>query len=106
MYSVNIILRDSSLPINVGREDRERALSLLQEIKRVLLIDEPYVLETTDDEKEGRIVIIYNRAILAVTLLDLDKKGSGKKGKPPGFMADYFLEEPTLELELGLKEND
>ncbi|MEI6379820.1 MAG: hypothetical protein WCO81_02880 [Cyanobacteriota bacterium ELA615] len=83
MYSIDLILRDTPLPISVQRKEKVDAESLYQAIKGNLDSDSRELLELTCEKEEDKKIAILTERIVAVSL----SKKTGGSARTPGFFA-------------------
>jgi hypothetical protein len=81
MYSIDLILKDTSLPISVQRKEKEDAESLYQEIKSAIEFRSKQLLELTSEKEEERKITVLVENIVAVSIA----KKSGSSIRSPGF---------------------
>ena len=85
MFSLDIILKDTSLPISVQRKEAEAAEALYQQILTAMRSPNAELLELTCEKQEDKKVAVYSDRINAVIM---DKKSGGSaEGRVPGFFA-------------------
>ncbi len=83
MYSIDVILRDTPLPISVQRKEKIDAESLYQAIKDALDSNRRELLELTCEKEDDKKIAILTERIVAVSL----SKKSGGSVRTPGFFA-------------------
>jgi hypothetical protein len=85
VFTIDIILKDTPLPISVQRKEAEAAEALYQQILTAMRSPKSEVIELTCDKQEDKKVAVFSDRINAVVM---DKKTGGTaEGRVPGFFA-------------------
>lgn len=85
MFTIDIILKDTPLPISVQRKEAEAAEALYRQILTAMGSPASELVELTCDKQEDKKVAVLSDRINAVVL---DKKTGGTaEGRVPGFFA-------------------
>ncbi|MEL6501014.1 MAG: hypothetical protein AAFY63_02335 [Cyanobacteria bacterium J06643_13] len=85
MFTIDIVLQDIPLPIQVQRKETEAAESLYQQIKEVMNSGSDELIELTCDKDEDKKVAVKGHLICAISI---NKKSGGMaEGRVPGFFA-------------------
>ncbi|MDY6783995.1 MAG: hypothetical protein SW833_15860 [Cyanobacteriota bacterium] len=82
MYTIDVMLKDSPLPVSVQRKDQEDAEALYQQILTAMG-STPQLIELTCDKQPEKKVALYSDRISATILSQ--KSGTTASGRPPGF---------------------
>ncbi|WP_013325443.1 hypothetical protein [Gloeothece verrucosa] len=85
MYTIDIILKMSPIPVSVQRKDEESAQALYQSITEAMQEANPKLLELTCDKQPDKKVAIFSNQISAVVVSQ--KTGAAAAGRAPGFLA-------------------
>jgi hypothetical protein len=85
MYSIDITLKLSPIPISVQRKEEEGAASLYQTIINAMRSPTPELLELTCEKQTDKKVAIFSDQISAVIVSQ--KSGAASTGRAPGFVA-------------------
>lgn len=83
MHSINIIVRNTALPISIERKELDDAEKVYQEILSAMKAENPQVLELTCEKQEGKKVAIDSSAIVAAVM-------SQNSGANPNRAAGFF----------------
>ncbi|MEL6788632.1 MAG: hypothetical protein AAFO76_14800 [Cyanobacteria bacterium J06607_15] len=85
MFTIDIVLQDIPLPIQVQRKETEAAESLYQQIKEAMNSGSDELIELTCDKDEDKKVAVKGHLICAISI---NKKSGGMaEGRVPGFFA-------------------
>ena len=85
MFTIDIVLQDIPLPIQVQRKEAEAADSLYQQIRSAMESGSSELIELTCDKDEDKKVAVKGNLICAISL---NKKSGGMaEGRVPGFFA-------------------
>jgi hypothetical protein len=85
VFTIDIILKDTPLPISVQRKEADAAEALYQHILTAMRSSKSEVIELTCDKQEDKKVAVFSDRINAVVV---DKKTGGTaEGRVPGFFA-------------------
>ncbi|ACK71378.1 conserved hypothetical protein [Gloeothece citriformis PCC 7424] len=85
MFTIDIILQMSPIPVSVQRKDEESAQSLYQSITQAMQEPNPKLIELTCDKQPDKKVAIFSNQISAVIVSE--KTGAAAAGRAPGFLA-------------------
>ena len=85
MYTIDIILKHSPIPLSVMRKESEDAESLYKEISEAMGDDSPRLLELTCEKQTDKKIAVFSNQISAVIVSQ--KTGGAALGRPPGFFA-------------------
>lgn len=85
MFTIDIVLQDIPLPIQVQRKEAEAADSLYQQIRSAMESGSNELIELTCDKDEDKKVAVKGNLICAISV---NKKSGGMaEGRVPGFFA-------------------
>ncbi|MFE4105601.1 hypothetical protein [Almyronema epifaneia] len=84
MYTVEVTLQSTPLPLTVQKKEVEAAQKLYQEILSAMKTGEPSIVELTCDQQADKQVAVVSRQIMAVQIYE---KSGATAGKQPGFFA-------------------
>ena len=85
MFTIDIVLQDIPLPIQVQRKEAEAAESIYQEIMNAMRSGSADLIELTCDKDEDKKVAVKGHLICAISV---NKKSGGMaEGRVPGFFA-------------------
>ena len=85
MFTIDIVLQDIPLPIQVQRKETEAADSLYQQIRSAMESGSNELIELTCDKDEDKKVAVKSNLICAISV---NKKSGGMaEGRVPGFFA-------------------
>jgi hypothetical protein len=85
MYSIDITLKLSPIPISVQRKEEEGAEALYQMILNAMRSPTPELLELTCEKQTDKKVAVFSDQISAVIISQ--KSGAASTGRAPGFVA-------------------
>lgn len=85
MFTIDIILQMSPIPVSVQRKDEESAQALYQSITQAMQSPSPKLIELTCDKQPDKKVAIFSNQISAVVVSQ--KTGAAATGRAPGFLA-------------------
>ena len=85
MYSIEITLKLSPIPISVQRKEEAAADALYQTIINAMRSPNPELLELTCEKQTDKKVAVLSDQISAVIVSQ--KSGAASTGKAPGFVA-------------------
>ncbi len=85
MYSIDITLKFSPLPISVQRKEQADADALYQQLTTAMKDVDPQLLELTCDKQTEKKVAVMSDQLSAVIVSRKD--GGAATGKVPGFAA-------------------
>lgn len=85
MFTIDIVLQDIPLPIQVQRKEAEAAENLYQQIMNAMRSGSGDLIELTCDKDEEKKVAVKGNLICAISV---NKKSGGMaEGRVPGFFA-------------------
>lgn len=90
MFTIDLTLKNSPLPISVQRKEADDAEALYQEIIQAMRSQEPTLLELTCEKQTDKKVAVLSDRISAVIVSE--KTGATSSGKVPGFFANLQAE--------------
>ncbi|MEC4983139.1 MAG: hypothetical protein SAJ37_09560 [Oscillatoria sp. PMC 1068.18] len=85
MFSIDITLKYSPIPISVQRKEQEDAEALYQEITTKMRNQAPELVELTCEKQPDKKVALFSDQISAVIVSQ--KSGVAATGRAPGFFA-------------------
>ncbi|NCR41758.1 MAG: hypothetical protein GPJ21_19110 [Microcystis aeruginosa W13-11] len=85
MYSIDITLKLSPIPISVQRKEEAAADALYQTIINAMRSPNPELLELTCEKQTDKKVAVLSDQISAVIVSQ--KSGAASTGRVPGFVA-------------------
>jgi phage-related protein len=85
MYSIDITLQYSPIPVSVQRKEAEDAQSVYTEITKALTSETPKLVELTCEKEPEKKVAFLSNQISAVIMSQ--KTGGVASGRTPGFFA-------------------
>ncbi|NJL01561.1 MAG: hypothetical protein HC838_01645 [Spirulinaceae cyanobacterium RM2_2_10] len=83
MFTIDLILKYSPVPVSVQRKEEDDARSLHQSIKDAMR-GEPQLLELTCEKQTDKQVALMSDQISAAIV---SQKSATATGRPPGFLA-------------------
>ena len=86
MYSIDITLKLSPIPISVQRKEEAGADALYQTIINAMRSPNPELLELTCEKQTDKKVAVLSDQISAVIVSQ--KSGAASTGRAPGFVAE------------------
>lgn len=90
MYSLDITLKYSPMPVSVQRNEEGAAHALYQSVLDAMRGSEATLLELTCEKDEGKKIALFSDQISAVILNK--KGGAAAGGRVPGFFATQSAE--------------
>jgi hypothetical protein len=85
MYSIDITIKLSPIPISLQRKEVEGAEALYQAIVTAMRSPTPELLELTCEKQTDKKVALFSDQITAVIVSQ--KSGAASTGRAPGFVA-------------------
>lgn len=85
MFTIDITLKYTPLPISVQRKEAEAAESLYQQIVTAMRSSTPQILELTCEKQEDKKIALLSDQITAVIVGQ--KSGATASGRVAGFVA-------------------
>jgi len=86
MYTIDVILQYSPMPISVQRKEAEDADALYKKITEAMRSSTPILLELTCEKQPEKKVALLSNLISAAIVSQ--KSGAAASGRVPGFFAD------------------
>ncbi len=86
MYTIELALKLSPLPLSVQRKDVKDAEAVYQKVKKCIENQQPRVLELNCEKVEEKKITVLSSEILAVQIYE--KTGATGGVKRPGFSFD------------------
>ncbi len=86
MYTIDVILQYSPMPISVQRKEAEDADALYKKITEAMRSSTPILLELTCEKQPEKKVALLSNLISAAVVSQ--KSGAAASGRVPGFFAD------------------
>lgn len=84
MFTIDILLKMTPMPISVQRKEAEGAEALYQTIAQAMQGEKPQFLEITCEKQTDKKVAVFSNQISAVIVSE--KAGTTTSGRPPGFL--------------------
>ncbi|MFW6358443.1 MAG: hypothetical protein ACOC0N_04415 [Chroococcales cyanobacterium] len=85
MYSIDLTLKFTPMPLSVQRKENKDAEALYQEITAAMRAGTTTLLELTCEKQPDKKIAVFSDQITAVIVSE--KSGAGAAGRPPGFFA-------------------
>ena len=86
MFSIDLTLKLSPLPLSVERKETEAAESVYQQVLAAMRSSTPVVIELTCEKQPDKKIAVFSDQISAVILSQ--KSGTTGGGKVTGFFAN------------------
>ncbi|AFZ44231.1 hypothetical protein PCC7418_2068 [Halothece sp. PCC 7418] len=86
MFSIDLTLKYSPIPITVQRKESEDAQKVYQDVLNALKADTPQLVELTCEKDPEKKVAVFSDQVSAVIL-------SQKDGSPAGRPAGFFMQQ-------------
>jgi hypothetical protein len=83
MYTIDLSLKRSAMPISVFRKEKDDAIALYQQILSAMKSGTTELIELTCDKEEDKKIALLSDSINAVILSQ--KSGGASSGRSPGF---------------------
>ncbi len=83
MYSIDIVVRNTAIPISIERKEADDAEKVYQQLISAMNSDTLQVIELTCEKQEGKKVAIVSTFIAAVIVSQ--KSGGTASGRSAGF---------------------
>lgn len=90
MYTIDVILQYSPMPISVQRKEEKDAEALYQKITEAMRSETPILLELTCEKQPEKKVALLSNTISAAIVSQ--KSGAASSGRVPGFFAGLQAE--------------
>ncbi|NET68292.1 MAG: hypothetical protein F6K63_29415 [Moorea sp. SIO1G6] len=85
MFTIDLILRNTPMPLSVQRKSEEEAQATYQEILTAMLSGHPQLLELSCDHQPEKKIGVLSDQISAAMISQ--KSGATGSGRTPGFFA-------------------
>jgi hypothetical protein len=85
MYVIEILLKNTAMPMSVQRKTVEEATTVYQQVLAAMQTHAPSLLELTCDRQPEKKIVVITDAIVAAQMYE--KSGAAASGKTPGFVA-------------------
>lgn len=85
MFTIDLTLKNTPLPLSVQRKTEEAAQATYQEILKAMRSESPQILELSCDHQPEKKVAVLTNQIGAVIISQ--KSGAAGAGRTPGFFA-------------------
>lgn len=85
MLTIDLIVKNTPIPMSVQRKSAEEAEATYQEILKAMRQDSPQLLELTCEHQPEKKIAVVSNQISAVMVSQ--KSGALGTGRPPGFFA-------------------
>ncbi|MDC0835391.1 hypothetical protein AY599_03610 [Leptolyngbya valderiana BDU 20041] len=84
MYTIDLILKYTPVPLSVQRKSEEDARELYQQFREAMNSGEPKVMEFISEDKsdKAKTICIATSELIAV---QMSQKGAASDGRQPGF---------------------
>ncbi|MEC4805493.1 MAG: hypothetical protein SAJ12_05495 [Jaaginema sp. PMC 1079.18] len=86
MFTIDLTLQYTPIPVSVQRKEQSDAAALYQEIVAAMKQDTPQVLELTCEKQSDKKVALLSDRIIAVMMSD--KSGALASGRATGFFVN------------------
>ncbi len=85
MYTIDIIVRNTALPISIEKKEADEAENVYQQVLSAMNSGQTQVLELTCDKQEGKKVAVVSDSIVATIISQ--KSGATATGRAAGFFS-------------------
>ena len=85
MFTIDLTLKNTPLPLSVQRKSPEEAEATFQEILKAMRSASPQLLELGCDRQPEKKIGVFSDQISAVIISE--KSSTAASGRPPGFFA-------------------
>ena len=85
MFTIDLTLKNTPVPLSVQRKSAEEAQATYQEILQAMRSQSPQVVELTCDHQPEKQIAVLSDQIGAVVISQ--KSGAAGAGRTPGFFA-------------------
>jgi hypothetical protein len=93
MYTIDLTLKYSPIPLAVQRKEPEAAEAVYQAIIAAMKAPTPQLLELTCEKQPDKKIAVFSDQISAVIVSE--KSGASAAGRPPGFFTPAGGETPS-----------
>jgi predicted negative regulator of RcsB-dependent stress response len=84
MYVIEILLKNTAMPMSVQRKTVEEATSVYQQVLDAMRAEQASLLELACDRQPEKKIAVMTNLIVATQMYE--KSGAAASGKTPGFM--------------------
>lgn len=85
MFTIDLTLKYTPIPLSVQRKSAEDADKVYQEVLKAMGSTTPKILELTCEHQPEKKIAVFSDQISAVMISQ--KSGAAGAGRPPGFFA-------------------
>jgi hypothetical protein len=85
MYVIEILLKNTAMPMSVQRKTVEEATTVYQQVLEAMKAGNPSLLELTCERQPEKKIAVAIDSIVAAQMYE--KSGAAASGKTPGFVA-------------------
>lgn len=85
MFTIDLTLKNTPIPLSVQRKSAQEAESTFQEILKAMRSTSPQLLELGCDRQLEKKIGVFSDQISAVIISE--KSSTAASGRPPGFFA-------------------
>ncbi|PSB54381.1 hypothetical protein [Chamaesiphon polymorphus] len=85
MYVIEILLKNTAMPMSVQRKTAEEATTVYQQVLEAMKAGNPSLLELTCERQPEKKIAVATDSIVAAQMYE--KSGAAASGKTPGFVA-------------------
>jgi hypothetical protein len=85
MYVIEILLKNTAMPMSVQRKTVEEAMTVYHQVLAAMKSSDPTLLELACDRQPEKQIAVMTEAIVAAQIYE--KSGAAASGKTPGFAA-------------------
>ena len=85
MYTIDIVVRNTAIPISIDKKEADVAEQVYQQVLSAMKSTETQVLELTCEKQEGKKVAVVSDSIVATIISQ--KSGATATGRAAGFFS-------------------
>jgi DNA-binding FadR family transcriptional regulator len=85
MYVIEILLKNTAMPMSVQRKTVEEATTVYQQVLDAMRANDPKFLELACDRQPEKKIVVMTDSIVAAQMYE--KSGAAASGKTPGFVS-------------------
>ncbi len=85
MYVIEILLKNTAMPMSVQRKTAEEATTVYQQVLAAMQAHENTLLELACERQPEKKIAVMTEAIVGTQMYE--KSGAAASGKTPGFVA-------------------
>jgi hypothetical protein len=85
MYVIEILLKNTAMPMSVQRKTVEEATTVYQQVLDAMRASDPKFLELACDRQPEKKIVVMTDSIVAAQMYE--KSGAAASGKTPGFVS-------------------